>query len=196
MLSPTMIGDLLSAAFRPRTEPLPQSFAALLDRLEALDTRPVAVPGSLSDREIRGQIEEILAELRAYGRSLTRNYEEADDLVQETVLKAWAARDRFQAGTSFRAWTFVILRNHFLSNKRRARFQGDWDEIGASKLLAGPAVQEHGINLSDVVRALETINPHQRQALMLVTVGDMSHEEAASIMGVAVGTMKSRVSRA
>ena len=83
-----------------------------------------------------------------------------------------------------------------MSDKRRACFQGDWDEISASKLLAAPAVQEHGIRLDDVMRALDRINPHQREALMLATVGDMSHEEAAGVMGVAAGTMKSRVSRA
>jgi RNA polymerase sigma-70 factor (ECF subfamily) len=112
------------------------------------------------------------------------------------MLKAWAARTSFRAGTSFRSWIYTILKNHFLSGKRRARFEGDWDELVASRMLAAPAVQEHGLHLSDVMRALENVGSVQREALMLTTVGEMSHIEAAAVMGVEVGTIKSRVFRA
>ena len=73
----------------------------------------------------------MIPHLRAFGRSLSGSRDLADDLVQETLLKAWAARKRFQAGTNMRAWTFIILRNLFLSQMRRARFKGEWDDITA-----------------------------------------------------------------
>jgi RNA polymerase sigma-70 factor (ECF subfamily) len=196
VISSITVGEMLSSVFKPREDPLPRSLVEILDRLEAIDARVEPAPGALSRVEFRRELESALPHLRAFARSLTRNYDQADDIVQDTMLKAWAARDRFQAGTSFRAWTFTILRNVFISGRRRARFQGDWDELLASKLLSAPAGQEHRLHLTDLVRALERISPTQREALMLTTVGDLSHEEAAEIMGVATGTIKSRVSRA
>ena len=97
---------------------------------------------------------QVIPHLRAFGRSLSGSRDLADDLVQETLLKAWAARKRFQAGTNMRAWTFIILRNLFLSQMRRARFKGEWDELTASKLLAAPASQDRHIELGDMQRAL------------------------------------------
>src|SRR5687767_15854363 len=108
----------------------------------------------LSDPEFKDQLAQVIPHLRAFGRSLSGSRDLADDLVQETLLKAWAARKRFQAGTNMRAWTFIILRNLFLSQMRRARFKGEWDEITASKLLAAPASQDRHIELSDMQRAL------------------------------------------
>src|SRR5690348_14442776 len=90
----------------------------------------------LSDGEFKEQLALVIPHLRAFGRSLSGSRDLADDLVQETLLKAWAARKRFQAGTNMRAWTFIILRNLFLSQMRRARFKGEWDDITASKILA------------------------------------------------------------
>ena len=75
----------------------------------------------------------MIPHLRAFGRSLSGSRDLADDLVQETLLKAWAARKRFQAGTNMRAWTFIILRNLFLSQMRRARFKGEWDDLTARR---------------------------------------------------------------
>jgi RNA polymerase sigma-70 factor (ECF subfamily) len=99
--------------------------------------------------------------------------------VQETLLKAWAARKRFQAGTNMRAWTFIILRNLFLSQMRRARFKGEWDEITASKLLAAPASQDRHVELGDMQRALMHLPQPQREALILVGAGGFAYEEAA-----------------
>ena len=196
MISSRTVGEVLSSVFTLHSDPLPCSFVEILDRLEAIDAGREPAPGALSPAAFRQELEAALPQLRAFARSLTRNHDQADDLVQDTMLKAWGARDRFQAGTSFRAWTFTILRNVFISGRRRARFQGDWDELLASKLLSMPAAQEHRLHLTDLMRALEQISPTQREALMLTTVGDLSHEEAAEIMGVATGTIKSRVSRA
>ena len=149
----------------------------------------------LSDDEFKKELSQVIPHLRAFGRSLSGNRDLADDLVQETLLKAWAARARFQAGTNMRAWTFIILRNLFLSQMRRARFKGEWDDITASHVLAAPAGQEHHVELADMQRALMHLPQPQREALILVGAGGFAYEEAAEICGCAVGTIKSRVAR-
>src|SRR5215210_5990497 len=157
------------------------------------EVRPEPVP--LSDADFKDQLAAVIPHLRAFGRSLSGSRDLADDLVQETLLKAWAARKRFQAGTNMRAWTFIILRNLFLSQMRRARFKGEWDELTASKLLAAPASQDRHIELGDMQRALLHLPQPQREALILVGAGGFAYEEAAEICGCAVGTIKSRVAR-
>ena len=163
--------------------------AAIVDDTER------AEPVPLSDDEFRDQLGQVIPHLRAFGRSLSGSRDLADDLVQETLLKAWAARKRFQAGTNMRAWTFIILRNLFLSQMRRARFKGEWDELTASKLLAAPASQDRHVELGDMQRALMHLPQPQREALILVGAGGFAYEEAAEICGCAVGTIKSRVAR-
>ncbi|PCG14974.1 sigma-70 family RNA polymerase sigma factor [Sphingomonas adhaesiva] len=150
---------------------------------------------SLSDPEFKKQLALVIPHLRAFGRSLSGNRDLADDLVQETLLKAWAARKRFQAGTNMRAWTFIILRNLFLSQMRRARFKGEWDDLVADRVLAAPASQDKHVELADMQRALLHLPQPQREALILVGAGGFAYEEAAEICGVAVGTIKSRVAR-
>lgn len=150
---------------------------------------------SLSDAEFKKQLADVIPHLRAFGRSLSGNRDVADDLVQETLLKAWAARERFQAGTNMRAWTFIILRNYYLSQMRRSRFRGEWDELAADRLLAAPAGQDKQVELSDMQRALMQLPQSQREALILVGAGGFAYEEAAEICEVAVGTIKSRVAR-
>jgi DNA-directed RNA polymerase specialized sigma24 family protein len=95
----------------------------------------------LSDPEFKDQLAQVIPHLRAFGRSLSGSRDLADDLVQETLLKAWAARKRFQAGTNMRAWTFIILRNLFLSQMRRAG-SGRMGRDHRIKLLAAPASQD------------------------------------------------------
>ena len=164
------------------------------DDEEAEDfVRPEIIP--LSDPDFKDQLGAVIPHLRAFGRSLSGSRDLADDLVQETLLKAWAARKRFQSGTNMRAWTFIILRNLFLSQMRRARFKGEWDEITASKLLAAPASQDRHVELGDMQRALMHLPQPQREALILVGAGGFAYEEAAEICGCAVGTIKSRVAR-
>jgi len=157
------------------------------------EPRPEPVP--LSDPDFKDQLSAVIPHLRAFGRSLSGSRDLADDLVQETLLKAWAARKRFQAGTNMRAWTFIILRNLFLSQMRRARFKGEWDDITAAKILAAPASQDRHIELGDMQRALMHLPQPQREALILVGAGGFAYEEAADICGCAVGTIKSRVAR-
>ena len=146
-------------------------------------------------RAFKRELTDVVPHLRAFARGLCGRPDMADDLVQETLLKAWAARKRFQAGTNMRAWTFIILRNLFLSQMRRARFKGEWDELTASKLLAAPASQDRHIELGDMQRALLHLPQPQREALILVGAGGFAYEEAAEICGCAVGTIKSRVAR-
>jgi len=150
---------------------------------------------ALPDPEFKAQLAQVIPHLRAFGRSLSGNRDLADDLVQETLLKAWAARKRFQAGTNMRAWTFIILRNLYLSQMRRARFKGEWDDLVAERLLAAPAGQDKHVELADMQRALLHLPQPQREALILVGAGGFAYEEAAEICGVAVGTIKSRVAR-
>ena len=161
------------------------------DEVEA--PRPEVVP--LDDPEFKIELAAVIPHLRAFGRSLSGSRDLADDLVQETLLKAWAARKRFQAGTNMRAWTFIILRNLFLSQMRRARFKGEWDDVTAAKILAAPASQDKHIELGDMQRALLHLPQPQRVALILVGAGGFAYEEAADICGCAVGTIKSRVAR-
>jgi RNA polymerase sigma factor (sigma-70 family) len=150
---------------------------------------------ALSDEDFKTQLAAVIPQLRAFGRSLSGNRDTGDDLVQETLLKAWAARDRYEAGTNLRAWTFIILRNLFLSQMRRNRFRGEWDDLVAEKILSAPASQDKHVELGDLQRALQFLPESQREALILVGAGGFAYEEAAEICGVAVGTIKSRVAR-
>jgi RNA polymerase sigma-70 factor (ECF subfamily) len=170
---------------------LSQEPASVDEDIETVRPEPVPLP----DNEFKDQLAQVIPHLRAFGRSLSGSRDLADDLVQETLLKAWAARKRFQAGTNMRAWTFIILRNLFLSQMRRARFKGEWDEITASKMLAAPASQDRHVELGDMQRALLHLPQPQREALILVGAGGFAYEEAAEICGCAVGTIKSRVAR-
>ncbi|CAN5201151.1 sigma-70 family RNA polymerase sigma factor [soil metagenome] len=150
---------------------------------------------ALSDKDFKEQLGLVIPQLRAFGRSLSGDRDLADDLVQETLMKAWAARGRFQAGTNMRAWTFIILRNLYFSQVRRRRFRGEWDDLTADRILAAPASQDRHIELGDLQRALLQLPQSQREALILVGAGGFAYEEAAEICGVAVGTIKSRVAR-
>lgn len=139
----------------------------------------------------------MLPHLRAFGRSLCGNADLADDLVQETMMKAWKARASYIPGpSSMKSWAFVILRNCFLSQMRRKKFTADYDELAAERLLVAPDDQDDSLHLADVQRALLMLPVDQREALVLIGAGQLSYEEGAAICGCAVGTMKSRVSRA
>ncbi|MEP5938045.1 MAG: sigma-70 family RNA polymerase sigma factor [Erythrobacter sp.] len=158
------------------------------------NNKPERSPAEKAD--FKRELTEVVPHLRAFARGLCGRPDMADDLVQEAMLKAWAAQDRFEPGTSMRAWTFVILRNAYLTDMRRNRFRGEYDEGVAERILTAPAGQEEPIHLSDMHRALLTLPPERREALLLVGAGGFSYQEAANICGCAVGTIKSRVGRA
>ena len=148
------------------------------------------------DKEFKRALTGAIPHLRAFARGLCGRPDMADDLVQETLLKAWAARARFEPGSSMRAWTFTILRNAWLTDVRRNRFRGDYDDAVAERILVAPAGQEAPLHLDDLGRALMQLPPERREALLLVGAEGFSYEEAAQICGCAVGTIKSRVGRA
>lgn len=150
----------------------------------------------LSASDFKLELSATIPHLRAFGRSLSGNPDVADDLVQDTLLKAWSARDRFVAGTSMKAWTFTILRNTYFSSMRRKKFTAEYDEIVAERVLSVSAPQQDPLHLADLQRALMELSDDQREAVILVGAGGYSYEEAAEIAGCAIGTMKSRVSRA
>jgi RNA polymerase sigma-70 factor (ECF subfamily) len=149
-----------------------------------------------SDDEFKRELLETLPHLRAFARGLSGRPDFADDLVQEAAIKAWVARERFTPGTSMRAWTFAILRNHYLSELRRNRRQVDYDQELAERLLVMKPDQEDRLHLSDMQKALQKLSSERREALLLVGASGFTYEEASQICGCAVGTMKSRVARA
>ncbi len=134
--------------------------------------------------------------LRAFARSLVHDPTRADDLVQETILKAWSNLSSFKEGTNMRAWLFTILRNTFYSEIRKHRREvEDIDGRYAAQVPDKPT--QHGIlDLQDFNKAFATLPADQREALTLVGASGFSYEEAAAVCGCAVGTVKSRVNRA
>lgn len=139
---------------------------------------------------------ELIPFLRAFARSLCGNPEMADDLAQETLVKAWQSRNTFEAGTNLKAWLFTILRNQFYSDRRRAWRQAPWDQDAAERIPGSSEEQSWAAELSDTARALRSLSDEQREALILVGAGGFSYEDAALICHCAVGTVKSRVARA
>lgn len=138
----------------------------------------------------------LLPSLRAFARSLCGNPAWADDLTQETLLRAWANRASFEPGTNMRGWLFTILRNTFYTSARRRRRETeDPDGAHAMRLLISPA-QEHSVELRDLRRFMRRLPDEQREALILVGASGFTYKQAAEICGCAVGSIKSRVSRA
>jgi RNA polymerase sigma-70 factor (ECF subfamily) len=133
--------------------------------------------------------------MRAFAYSLTRNDAAADDLVQDSLVKAWKNIESFERGTNMQAWLFTILRNTFYSNLRKSRREvEDIDGIMAGKLSEKPR-HDGVLALDEFRRAFVTLPVEQREALSLVGASGFTYEEAAETCGVAVGTIKSRVNR-
>lgn len=157
---------------------------------------PERIKASPADEEFRRELLGVLPHLRAFARGLCGRPDFADDLVQEATIKAWVARERYTPGTNMRAWTFAILRNHYLSELRRSRRQTDLDEGAVERMLVMDADQEGPLHLSDMEDALQKLAPERREAVLLVGASGFSYEDAAAIAGCPIGTMKSRVARA
>ncbi len=138
----------------------------------------------------------LIPHLRAFARTLCGDAAAADDLAQDAVMKAWDARSSFQMGTNMKAWTFMILRNQFYSEKRRSWRQSQLDQEAAERTLVAIDDPASPIALDEMRLALGMLPTEQREALILVGAGGFAYEEAADICGCAVGTVKSRVSRA
>lgn len=137
-----------------------------------------------------------LPALRAFALSLTRNRATADDMMQDTVLKAWTNMDKFQQGTNMRAWLFTILRNTYYSSRRKLnREVADVDNAFSDRLSVKPD-HDGRLQMRDFKSAFETLADEHREALLLVGASGFSYDDAAQMCGVATGTMKSRVNRA
>lgn len=143
----------------------------------------------------RDEIVTHLPSLRAFALSLTRNGSSADDLVQDSIVKAWRNIDKFTIGTNMRAWLFTILRNTYYSDRRRAKREvADPDGVFAGQLASKPD-HDGRLAMRDFFTAFAELPDEQREALILVGASGFAYEEAAETCGVAVGTIKSRVNR-
>jgi RNA polymerase sigma-70 factor (ECF subfamily) len=139
-------------------------------------------------------LESLLPRLRVYALSLTRNADRAEDLVQQTALKALSGRGSFRAGSNFAAWMFRIQRNEFISELRRTRPTVEIDSP-AAQAASSPPVQESGLVFSEFMTAFRQVPHRRREALLMATVEGLSYDEIAKHTGVAVGAVKSRVWR-
>lgn len=137
-----------------------------------------------------------LPSLRAFAISLAGKADQADDLVQDTIMKAWGNQAKFEAGTNMKAWLFTILRNGFYSQMRkRGREVQDSDGAFTERMSSHP--EQHGaLDMQDFKHALEQLPDDQREAIILIGASGFSYEEAAEVCDCAVGTVKSRVNRA
>jgi RNA polymerase sigma-70 factor (ECF subfamily) len=149
-----------------------------------------------ADREFTRALLETAPSLRAFAISLTGQIEKADDLVQDTLMRAWASADSFQQGSSLRAWLFTILRNSFTSQYRKRRREVEDVDGELASFMSSPPEQEGHVALDDLRTALAKLPDEQREAVLLVGASGFSYEEAAEITEVAIGTVKSRVNRA
>lgn len=148
------------------------------------------------EKNFKQQLLATLPSLRAFAISLAGTPDKADDLVQDTIMKAWAKQESFEMGTNLKAWLFTILRNEFYSQMRkRGREVQDTDNIFSDNISVH-APQHGSLDLQDLQRALNRLVPDQREAIILIGASGFSYEDAAEICGCAVGTIKSRVSRA
>ena len=159
---------------------------------------PVRTPAGApmrADAEFRTMILAAVPSLRAFAVSLGNDAVRADDLVQDTLLRAWAHADQFRSGTNVNAWLFTILRNLFHSeHRKRKREVEDVDGAYAQRLREVPGQQAH-VDFQDLQLALARLPIEQREALIMVGAEGLSYSETAEICGCAVGTVKSRVNR-
>jgi len=187
------LGQQLRAWYgNPAEEKLPCSLARLLDRL----TQVIRARTEPLDQAFVNGILTSLTALRGFAISLTRDVDQAEDLVQETVLRAVTKHEQFEAGTSLQAWLFTILRNQFFSSHRRSLREEEDAEGAYAATMISIADQEDKIMIQDVEAAIRKLPPAQREAIVLVGAEGLSYEEAARTLGCAMGTVKSRVNRA
>lgn len=148
-------------------------------------------------KQVLALIEAEIPRLRRYARYLTRDVDRADDLVQEALTRAVAKMDSWQPGTNLRAWLFVILRNVFISELRHRAREPRSDMVADDHpSLAVKSTQDERMSLVDLQRAFDQLSAEHREILLLVAIEGLPYEEAAAILGVPVGTVRSRLNRA
>lgn len=172
---------------------MPTAPAPLADALRS----PTERRGDIVEpRRWREAVTALIPSLRAFAWSLSRNAADADDLVQETLTKAWTYRERFEAGTNLRAWLFTIQRNSWYSALARRKREVADEEGRHAAGLTSEGAQEWTVELGRLRSAMDDLPPAHREAIVLVGAAGLSYEEAAEIAGCALGTIKSRVNRA
>jgi RNA polymerase sigma-70 factor (ECF subfamily) len=151
-------------------------------------------PDALDDAAFHALLVAIIPSLRAFARGLCGNRDLADDLAQEAMAKAWAARGSFAAGTNFKAWIFRILRNHFYTTAMVAKRYVVMDPQATVDMLVVQPTQGYERTKHDIERGLATLPAPQREALMLLESG-LQWDEIAAIVDCPIGTIKSRITR-
>lgn len=137
---------------------------------------------------------ELIPRLRRYARALTSDRVAADDLVQDTLERAWAKLHLYRRGTDLRAWLFTVMHNVYVNQMRASRPAATLDEEMPE--LSQPARESDGLMLRDLDAAIRRLPPDQREVLLLVALEDMSYDEAAGTLGIPIGTVMSRLARA
>ena len=141
-------------------------------------------------------LESQIPRLRRYSRALTRDTQRADDLVQDTLVRALMKQDRWEPGTNLRAWLFTLMHNQYVNNVRRAtREAGTIDIDDVSSSLVATTDPTASRQLYELERALGQLAAEQREVILLVGLEGFSYEDAAKILAVPVGTVRSRLSR-
>ena len=187
------LGRLLAVAYAQDDAELSarDRFAELLAKLDTA----LEGAGDRDATEFRRLLLAVVPPLRRFAVSIARDPVAADDLVQDALMRAWRARERFEPGTNFEAWIFTILRNAFYSRQRKRHEIQDEDGSYTARLTTPPEQSGH-LDLQDVRAALDRLVPVMREALVLVAIENLSYEEAAAVMQCQIGTVKSRVWRA
>lgn len=159
-------------------------------------TQESSVPEPLSRAELGAQLVDLIPALRAFARSFCPRPDDADDLVQETLIKGWSHLDQYTPGTNMKSWLFTIMRNAFYTRivKQNRERPGLFDCV--ADMPSRDPTQEWSARGLEIADAIERLPVHQREIIMLVGVMGTSYEDAAVICGCAVGTIKSRVNRA
>ena len=187
------LGRALAVAYAPPANLEPSAgFRDLLTRLEAA----LSGQAAKDEQEFQEALRGFTPDLLRYANSLTHQPARAEDLVQETLLRAWKYRGRFQVGSNIKAWLLTILRNNFFNEHRRRKREVLEGGSDYADCLSTVPPQDGTLDLQDVQGALRKLPGTMRDALDLIAVQNMSYEEAAAVMGCEIGTVKSRTSRA
>lgn len=157
---------------------------------ECIETSAAAEPDTF-ERDLIA----LMPQLRAFSRTLCGKHGIAEDLAQDALANAWRARGRFTSGTNLKAWLCTIMRNESYSRMRRDWRQTPWDEVLGGRITGGSDEQLWALDLTDFARALDALPKRQRDALLLTGVGGCAYNDAANLLGIPVGTMKSRSAR-
>lgn len=159
-------------------------------------TREMSGTSEEGRQQFRQHLLAAVPKLRAFALSLASHGDHADDLVQETLMKAWNHQSSFQPGTNLKAWLFTILRNEYFSQLRKRRREVEDADGGYASSVMTPGSQESQLDMADLRLALQQLPDDQREAVVLVGASGFSYQEVAEICHVPVGTVKSRVNRA